>query len=185
MIDAVTAQIIAKKYYKDIFLYCYSLTNCNKYEAEVLTQDVFLFFLEKCDILDGEQILHWLLVVAKNKSKEYYRKKKKEASVVSLRNPLFEVEDVDLQALFEEHLPDSDEDIHKYINILLKALTPNERELYRKIYIEKKSHKEIAEDWSLKENTVSARSSRLTKKIKRIIKLMFSSPGQFLIRLLF
>lgn len=185
MIDAVTAQTIAKKYYKDIFLYCYSLTNCNKYEAEVLTQDVFLLFLEKCDTLDDEQILRWLLVVAKNKAKEYYRNKKKASSVISLQNPLFEVEDIDIQALFEEHMPDSEEDMQKYINILIKALTPNERELYRKIYIEKKSHKEIAEDWSLKENTVSARSSRLTKKIKRIIKLMFSSTGQFLIRLLF
>ena len=71
VIDAVKAQIVAEKYYKDIFAYCYSLTNCDKYEAEVLTQEVFLTFQEKCDELDDELILRWLLVVAKNKSKEF------------------------------------------------------------------------------------------------------------------
>ena len=185
VIDAVKAQIIAEKYYKDVYLYCYSLTNCDKYEAEVLTQDVFLLFQEKCDELDEELILRWLLVVAKNKAKELYRQKSKDASLISLDNPLLEVEDIDFKLLFEEHLPDSDEETQKYVEILIKALTPKERELYRKIYIEKKSHKEIADEWNLKENTVSARSSRLTKKIKAIIKLMFSSVGQFIITIFF
>ena len=66
MIDAEKARAIAKKYYEEVFLYCYSILNCDKYEAEVLTQEVFLFFQEKCDVLDDELILRWLLVVAKN-----------------------------------------------------------------------------------------------------------------------
>lgn len=185
VIDAAKAQLIAQKYYKDVFAYCYSLTNCNKYEAEVLTQDVFLLFQEKCNELDDELILRWLFVVAKNKAKEYYREKQKAYSVISLDNPLLEVEDIDFKLLFEDHLPDNDEETQKYVEILIKALTPKERELYRKIYIEKKSHKEIADEWNLKENTVSARSSRLTKKIKAIIKLMFSSVGQFVIGIFF
>ncbi len=185
MIDAVKAQIIAEKYYLDVFSYCYSLANCDTFEAEVLTQDVFLFFQEKCDELEDENILRWLLVVAKNKGKEFYRQKKKEALVISLDNPLLEIGYTDIRLLFDEYLPDSDEETRKYTEILNKALTPKERELYRKIYIEKKTHKEIADEWNMKENAISARSSRLTKKIKNIIKLMFSSTGQFLIMLFF
>lgn len=183
MIDAEKARVIANAYYEDVFLYCYSLTNCDKYEAEVLTQEVFLFFQEKCDMLDDNLIRRWLFVVAKNKAKELYRQKKLDSSQVSIDSSLLEIADNDFEKIFEEQLPDIDEEIQKYVSIIIKALSKQDRDLYRKIYIEKKSHKEIADELNLKENTVSARSSRLKKKIKRIIKLMLSSQGQLLLRI--
>ncbi len=183
MIDAEKARAIAKKYYEDVFLYCYSIVNCDKYEAEVLTQEVFLFFQEKCDILDDELILRWLLVVAKNKSKEYFRQKGKDAVLVPLDTSLSGSTISDYEEIFKEQFPDSDEEIQKYISIIIKALTKQEQDLYRRLYIEKKSHKEIADELNLKENTVSKRASRLKTKIKRMISLIFSSAGQFLIKI--
>ena len=183
MIDAEKARAIAKKYYEEVFLYCYSILNCDKYEAEVLTQEVFLFFQEKCDVLDDELILRWLLVVAKNKSKEYFRQKSKDAILVPLDTSLSGDTISDYEDIFNEHIIDSDEEIQKQINIIIKSLTKQEQDLYRRLYIEKKSHKEIADELNLKENTVSKRASRLKNKIKTMISLIFSSAGQLLIKI--
>ena len=59
------------------------------------------------------------MVVAKNKCKEYYRKKKKDAAVLSLDEAAFELADTDILKMFEDNLPDNDEDTKKYIKILL------------------------------------------------------------------
>lgn len=182
MIDAEKARAIAKKYYEDVFLYCYSIVNCNKHDAEVLTQEVFLFFQEKCDVLNDELILRWLLVVAKNKSKEFFRQKAKDSVLVPIDTALSVGTASDYEKILEEQFPDSDEEIQKYISIIIKTLTKQEQDLYHRLYIEKKSHKEIADELNLKENTVSKRASRLKAKIKRIISLTFSSAGQLLIK---
>ena len=185
VISSERAQEIAKEYYDEIFSFCYSNAKFNKYDAEVLTQDVFLLFQEKCNDLNDDEIKHWLMVVAKNKTKEYYREKKKDMSVLSLDEAVFEIAENDIQKMFEDNLPDNDEDTEKYIKILLKALTPKERDLYRKMFVEKKTYKQIAEETNTNESTVASRARRLKIRIRAIIKLMFSTFGQFIIRLFF
>ena len=185
VISSERAQEIAKEYYNDVYSFCYSNANFNKYDAEVLTQEVFLLFQEKCYELEDDHIKHWLMVVAKNKCKEYYRKKKKDAAVLSLDEAAFELADTDILKMFEDNLPDNDEDTKKYIRILLKALTPKERELYHKIFVEKKTYKQIAEETDTNESTVATRALRLKNRIRLIIKLMFSSVGQFIIKVFF
>ena len=185
VISSERAQEIAKEYYDEIFSFCYSNAKFNKYDAEVLTQDVFLLFQEKCNDLNDDEIKHWLMVVAKNKTKEYYREKKKDMSVLSLDEAVFEIAENDIQKMFEDNLPDNDEDTEKYIKILLKALTPKERDLYHKMFVEKKTYKQIAEETNTNESTVASRARRLKIRIRAIIKLMFSTFGQFIIRLFF
>lgn len=185
VISSERAQEIAKEYYDEVFSFCYSNVKFNKYDAEVLTQDVFLLFQEKCNDLNDDEIKHWLMVVAKNKTKEYYREKKKDMSVLSLDEAVFELADNDIQKMFEDNLPDNDEDTEKYIKILLKALTPKERDLYHKMFVEKKTYKQIAEETNTNESTVASRARRLKIRIRAIIKLMFSTFGQFIIRLFF
>lgn len=185
MIDAVRAQEIAEKYYQQIFNFCLSTAQCNKYDAEVLTQDVFLLFKQKCDTLEDEHIDRWLTVVAKYKVNEYFKKKKKSYSVISLDESLAEIEDRDIESMFEENFPDSDEELQKYINIILKALTPKERELYKMIFTEKKKYREIAEELNISEEAVTSRAVRMKRKIRTLIKLMFTSVGQLIIKLFF
>lgn len=185
VISSERAQEIAKEYYDEIFSFCYSNAKFNKYDAEVLTQDVFLLFQEKCNDLNDDEIKHWLMVVAKNKTKEYYREKKKDMSVLSLDEAVFEIAENDIQKMFEDNLPDNNEDTEKYIKILLKALTPKERDLYHKMFVEKKTYKQIAEETNTNESTVASRARRLKIRIRAIIKLMFSTFGQFIIRLFF
>ena len=185
MISSARAQEIAREYYDEIFSYCYSNANFDKYDAEVLTQDVFLLFQEKCAELEDDCIKRWLMSVAKNKTREYYRKKKKDMSILSLDESVFEIADTDIQKMFEDNLPDNDEDTEKYIQILLKALTPKERELYHKVFVEKKSYKQIAEETNTNESTIATRVLRLKKRIRTIVKLMFTSVGQFIIKAFF
>ena len=185
MIDSKKAQEITEKYYEDVYSYCYSLVNSDTHEAEVLTQDVFVLFYEKCNELDDTYILRWLLVVAKNKAKEFYRQKKKDSALVSLDESFLVIDDNDIKKMFEENFTDNDIDIDKYISILLKALNKKERELYYKIFQEKKSYKEIAAEMNITEAALSSRAIRLKKKIRTIIKLMFTSAGQFIIKIFF
>ena len=87
--------------------------------------------------------------------------------------------------MFEENFPDSDEELQKYINIILKALTPKERELYKMIFTEKKKYREIAEELNISEEAVTSRAVRMKRKIRTLIKLMFTSVGQLIIKLFF
>ncbi len=185
MIDAKRAQEIAEKYYQQVYNYCTSAAHCNKYDAEVITQEVFLFLQQKCDELEDEYIDRWLLVVAKNKVREFYRQKKKSFSILPFDESLLEIEEKDIESMFEENLPDSDEELQKYIDIIVKALTPKERQLYTKIFIEKKKYREIAEELNISEEAVSSRAVRMKRKIRTLIKLMFTSVGQFIIKLFF
>jgi hypothetical protein len=57
VIDNIKAEIIAKKYYKDIYTYCYSYFDCTEDDAAEITQEVFLFFQEKHETLVEINIL--------------------------------------------------------------------------------------------------------------------------------
>lgn len=185
MIDKIKAEIIAKKYYKDIYSYCLSNLNCNEDDASEVTQKVFLLFQEKCEGLEDGNIRGWLYRVAKNKIKEQFREVKKEELYVPLEEDMLSMDEDEAYRTLDEAFNLKDEEIEKYKDIVLKTLTKKEQELYRKIYIEKKKHKEIAEELNITENAVSVRAYRLNNKIKTTVKLMFTSVGQFIIKLFF
>ncbi len=185
MIDPIEAEIIAKKYYKDVYSYCFSYLDCDAEEASDITQDVFLFFQEKCEILEDINIQSWLYKVAKNKVKEHYRKLKKEEKLLALEKSLANFSEEDIIPLFDEHFNINDEEIEKYKDIVLKGLTKREQELYTKIFIEKKKYKDIAEELNISVKAVNSRAMRLRIKIRRIVSLMFTSVGQFIIKIFF
>lgn len=185
LIDNIKAEIIAKKYYEDVFSYCYSYLNCNETEASDITQEVFLVFQEKCETLEDINIRNWLYKVAKNKVREHFRKMKKEDKLVPLDENMVTVDEDEMLPLFDEYLKIDDEEIEKYKTIVLKGLTKSEQELYHKIFVEKKKYKEIAEELNTTEKAINSKAMRLRIKIRRIVSLMFTSVGQFIIKLFF
>lgn len=185
VIDAIEAEIIAKKYYKDVYSYCFSYFDCDAEEASDITQDVFLFFQEKCETLEDTNIRAWLYKVAKNKVREHFRKLKKEEKLLALEKSMANVTEEDIIPLFDEHFNMKDEEILKYKDIVLKGLTKKEQLLYTKIFIEKKKYKEIAEELNITEKAVNSRALRLRVKIRNIVRLMFTSVGQFVIKMFF
>ena len=89
VIDAITAEIIAKKYYKQIYSFCYSSLFCDEDGASEVTQEVFLFFQERCEELENTNIQAWLYKVARNKMGEYIRANKKIPEAVRRTNGIF------------------------------------------------------------------------------------------------
>lgn len=185
MIDSITAEIIAEKYYKDIYSYCMSYLCCDDDGASDVTQEVFLLFQQKCDTLENVNIKSWLYRTAKNKIHEHYRKLEQSKKFVDLDESALIVSEDELFALLDEFFEVDDEEIEKYKSAVLKTLSENERLLYNNIFIEKKKYKDIAEEMNISEKAVNLRALRLRNKIKRTVNLMFTSFGQIIICLFF
>lgn len=185
MIDSITAEIIAKKYYKTVYAYCLSYVNCNESDACDITQEVFLLFQRKCEALDNVNIRSWLYKATRYKVQEHYRKTKKDDRLVPLDENTVSADEDELVPIFEEQFNMKDEEIEKYKAIVLKGLTKSEQELYNKIFIEKKKYKEIAEELNISVKGVNSRAMRLRIKIRRAVTLMFTSVGQLVIKLFF
>ncbi len=183
MINKKMAEAIAVKYYDDVYRYCFSHLGCNEIDTEDITQEVFLVFQEKCEELDVANIKAWLIKTARNKVHEHFRAVKKDDVLVSFEDKLMSFEEYDICSRLDERLPISNEEIEKYKELLLKGLTKNEQELYRKIFVEKKKHKEIAEEFNTSEKAVTVRCLRLRKKIMTLMKLVLTVPGQLIIKL--
>lgn len=185
MIDSITAEIIARKYYEDIYSYCLSYLCCDSDGASDVSQEVFLLFQEKCDTLENSNIKAWLYKTAKNKIHEHFRKIEQSKKFVELDETMLTVSEDELFSALDDFFTVDDEEIEKYKTAVLKILSENERLLYNKVFIEKKKYKEIAEEMNISEKAVNLRTLRLRNKIKKTVNLMFTSAGQIIIGLFF
>lgn len=186
MIDKIKADLIAKAYYQPIYKFCLVNLSNNADDASDVTQDVFLFFQEKCEVLEDINIKRWLFSVASKKVKEHYRGKKKEFLKVPV-GEAFEVvdDDADIFTLLEEQDSFDSENLEKYRNIVYEKLTENERLLYHKIYVEKKNYTQIAEEMNTTYKAITVRACRLRKKLELLEILVLCTVGQFILKLFF
>ena len=186
MIDAITAEIITKKYYKQIYSFCYSSLFCDEYGASEVTQEVFLFFQEQREELENTNIQAWLYKVAKNKMGEYIRANKKyQKKFAELTEFSATVSDSEIFVHIENDVNVDDEEILKRKEFVLKALSQKDRVLYEKIYVENKTYKEIAKELNIPLKTVNSRAFRLRKKITKRVNFTFTSIGQIIIKFMF
>jgi RNA polymerase sigma-70 factor, ECF subfamily len=64
-----------QRHYKDVYQFLFCFTG-NQSDAEDLTQEVFLRIIKALDTFQGHsQIKTWILGIAKNTAKEWYRKR--------------------------------------------------------------------------------------------------------------
>ncbi len=185
MIDKIKADLIAKAHYESILKYCLVSLNHNTHDAKDITQEVFLLFQEKCDKLDDRNIKSWLLKVANLKIKEYNRGIQKETD--NLITEPFDIEDesATICAMLEKCNSFDSDNIEKYREIVFEKLNEKEQTLYRKHYIEKKSHSQIAEELNTNSKNVSVMISRLNKKLKLMETLVIYTVGQVILSLFF
>ena len=183
MITKERAEEIAKDKYDEIFRLCYSKPEISEYEAEEITQDTFLLFYEKLDILEDNLIGRWLLSTAKLKCYEFYRRKNKQLLMLSLEESFNSIDD--FLIVRDQYFKVTDEEVQKSLEVILKALKKDEYTLYYKKFVEGKSHKEIAEELGITVNNVNTRSFRLRTKLEKLAKLAFTGFGQFIIRTFF
>ncbi len=183
MISKERISEIAEEYYDEIYSFCYSNSGCNEHDARDITQDIFLLLQEKAENLEDINIRVWLRRTAALKMKEYYRKNKKEQSYLRLDSDVvpFDI----IFRVFDEYFPITDDDIKEYIKIIIKSLNDTETILFKKLYIEKKSYAQIAEEMGLTPSAVGSKAFRLRKKIKLEAKLVVSVVGQIIIKIFF
>lgn len=75
MIDNKRAAEIAKECYQAVYRQSLSLVGGNENEALDITQETFLFFAQKRETLEDNNISSWLLRVAWLKTKEHFKEK--------------------------------------------------------------------------------------------------------------
>ena len=166
--EALFAQKILEDNSQQIKAAVYStLGTENRYLAEDAINEVFLLICEKIDTLMAYTCPKaWIIAAARNTAQNIKRKHKYD----SMRIPIEEInvgiydEDVFENAIFNIWME------NKVPEKLIAKLTPREREIYQKIYIEDKSPKEIAEELDVSYNTVRNIHKNLRDKINDFIK---------------
>ena len=157
---SLSADQIVEKYYPDIYKFCCARCR-NADAAQDITQETFMLFVKKFDELADINIRSWLLCVANNKLYEYFKKNKIDNKCVSIDDveiPVFdsyEHDEIDIDEIFD--------DVQKKI---LNMLNDKEKELFVKLYIEKKSVSLITEEMDITYENLRTRKSRLKKKVK-------------------
>lgn len=160
---SLSAEKIVEQYYPDIYKFCCAKCR-DEHVAQDITQETFLLFVNKIDKLTDINIRSWLLSVANNKLHEHFRKSQIENSFVSIDEvkivsfDKYECDDIDVDEMFD--------DVQKKI---LNLLSDKERELFIKLYIEKKNVNLIREELNLTDDGLRARRSRLKRKVKQSI----------------
>ncbi len=173
MITAERSREIAEKYYKDVYKFCRSQIP-NEDDAQDLTQEVFLLFQKKYNGMDDKNIKGWLYNVAQKKIFEKFREIKKNEKVLSLNDELDGIDTDSLIIELDSRTDISEEKIEKEKSRILERLTPQERELFKMIYIQHLKYSEIAKQLNTTENAIAVRALRMKQKIKKMVLAAFA-----------
>lgn len=160
--DIETMRNTVSCYYKNVYRYCYARLG-NAADADDITQDVFLLFLQKYESLENNNLSGWLYATASIKIKEHFRKSQVEQKHLTDINDIPE-EDLGYAFLDEGYLI-SAEEIESKKEKLLTYLKPKEQQLLEMIYNEHLTYKVIGEQIQSNEQAVGMKAYRLRKKI--------------------
>lgn len=171
MITNEAANELAIKYYKDIYSFCCSKLK-NTEDAGDVTQAVFLLLQERLEELEPTHIRSWLYCVADKKILEAYRERMKKSNLIPLRSD--DRDDSDsLCREFDDYEYIGEDEIEKAKSKILSRLNPKEKELFLKIYEERKKFSVISQELNISEPAARVRACRLRAKIKGMVEIAF------------
>ena len=130
--DEHAFEYVYQKTKKGVYIIIYNVVKDHE-QTQDLMQDVYLLMLEKIDKYKPKtNFYNWLLMIAKNKALDTYRRNKK----------LVYYDEVDYDQNFasKEETPDE----KQQFNALLSVLTDEEREIVLLKIIDQMKHKDIA-----------------------------------------
>lgn len=152
------------------FAYDYVLS---EEEAENITQDVFLDFYQKRDLLDFHvNVIAYLFTSVKNRCIDYLRRKLLEQEAVSKMQEEFDLsfrmkfdslEAFNMEALSEDHIKD-------ILEKALDTLPERCREIFVMSKLEGKKQKEIAEELGISVKTIESQITIAYKKLREELK---------------
>ncbi len=156
----------ANRFYDDVYKFCIARVQSIA-AAEELTQEVFLLFLQKAGSLNNKNLQAWLYQVAGNKVNDYFRRLKAEACEI----PLHEAEA--FAAPLSREAPPTVPDFEALLTAaqkkILSVLSEEERKVFIKRYMEKKTVSIVCEETGGTANDVYVRSYSIKKKAKKVI----------------
>lgn len=164
-------------HFEDIYQFCFSFTQ-NIDDAEDIAQQTFTVMLKKADILDDRDLKSWLYHTAYYEVCKFLKLKKKneELAPYKIDDKMDEdslIASFCIDAEFEK-LTYPDEIIEEYKDKVINLLSPSEQVLYKAVFEEKKSYKQIADELGITEKAVNVRSFRMREKIKNLAKALIS-----------
>lgn len=157
---------ITDRYYDDVYKFCVSKIKDSDAASDI-AQESFLAFFKKADKLENINIRAWLYKTAGIEMKAYFKKQKQMNQNISFDDCKdIGTFDEDAKAISEEEFEELLTETQKKI---LSVLNEDERKLFIKLYIEKKTVSVVSEELGLTENNVYVKSHRIKKKSKKMI----------------
>ncbi len=158
---------VTGRYYKEIFCYCRRHVDTDDLAYE-LTQAVFLRLCEQYHTVSRESVRPWLYRVAAHLCADHYRSEYRErAWTVPLTGELGD---------FTAPSPEDSIEAVEYtdaIDYLLSKLNVSDQVLFRERYQQALSYTELARRRNTTEAAVRKRVSRMQKKLRRYIHILF------------
>ena len=129
-------------------------------EQEECFDDVFLNIWNHIDSFDEKQstFKNWIAGIARYKSIDYLRRYRKQLEDVTLPEDIA-AEDQDLLHLIDREISEETEAI-------LQCLKPEDRDLFRKLYIEEMPMVDVCESFQTNPNVIYKRISRARKRMR-------------------
>lgn len=148
---------IAKKYYREIFNYCYVKLRYNKQDAEECAQETFMILLIKWKTLSSiDNIRAWLYRTSDNVIRNYNRKTNRHTNELSL----FDDAEYDINLKYDDDY---------YAFELLSALSIEGQQLIKKYYLDKATAKELSNKYQISESAIFVRIHRIKIKLRKIL----------------
>lgn len=157
---------ITNDYYDDIYKFCVSKTRDSSIASD-LTHECFLALIKKADMLKADNIRAWLYKAAAIEVKQYFRNRKKEDEIISF-DELINIpsNDIITEAISEDEFLSL---LTKTQKKILSVLTDSEKQLFIKMYMEKKTVDIVSNELGVTKNNLYVKTHRIKKKSKKII----------------
>lgn len=157
---------IINLYYDDIYKFCVSRCGDASVAADI-THDTFLVFLKKAEKLDNINLRAWLYKTASIEIKSYFKNHKAEIEFI----PFQDCGDIEMPESSDSYMSEDEfeELLSKTQKKILSVLNEDEKKVFIKLYIEKKTVKTVSEETGLTPNNIYVKSHRLKNKAKKII----------------
>jgi len=153
---------IYEKYYKKIFLFVLHRVG-GKEESADITSQVFLKTMINLEryTFRGLPFSSWLYRIAVNECNDFFRKNKRERTVV--------LENEHVENLYDEMFGENmQEELRLKLPFILERLKPDELHLIELRFLEGRPFKEVAEILNITETYAKVRTYRILEKMKKL-----------------
>jgi len=163
-------EVLIKKYESMLYKYCFYLTSSEE-DTKDLFQETWFKVFSKIHLFSEKYLFkNWLLSIATNTYKDWYRKQKRWSTKMKRYFTTEKMEEEMASIPTKSHLPEEEylfKDTSNELKELVVALKPHYKMVILLYYFEDKSIKEISYILDIPDGTVKSRLNQAKKLLKR------------------